>query len=391
MWREHHVENMASRRAELDEASSRRSDDLAAKCRQRLIESVQSTASSTDPNRLGILLSGGVDSCAILEAAYEANVKLAAAITVSIIDPDNPDRRAPEDELYAAEAVRLYNEKMSHGMGHKIVRVSPARLIHEYSPPTIKTLALWGYMETRNSLIISAAFHEASKLGLTDIFVGDNADELFGGSYDVYFDKKYINDPEGWKKKRDSMADLPFVTQKLARSYNIITHQPFVDRELFVKWALNATGRSDCIASCKLQTQFGEPYELQNCGKIPLREAFCTIASWRRMDWIFRGSGAEQGNILVDYYNKSAGISDGEFKAEQGHYLEKGIQLQSKEHLHNIRIFQNVFGGLNHPTKKRYPIGDPRGCVSCCFEIGKEQFCHLCDQYPAQHPQKSTK
>ena len=104
------------------------------------------------------------------------------------------------------------------------------------------------------------------------------------------------------------------------------------------------------------------------------------------MDWIFRGSGAAEGNILVDYYNKSAGISDEEFKSEQEHYLEKGIKLQSKEHLHNIRVFQIVFDGLNHPTKERYSIGDPRGCVSCCFEIGNEQFCHLCDQYPAQHP-----
>mmetsp|Transcript_6418 Transcript_6418/g.10067 ORF Transcript_6418/g.10067 Transcript_6418/m.10067 type:complete len:254 (+) Transcript_6418:1-762(+) len=248
-------------------------------------------------------------------------------------------------------------------------------------------------MDTRNSLIISAAFHEASRLGLTDVIVGDNADELFGGSYDIYFHEKYTNDHDGWKEKRDGMADLPFVTQKLASSYGITVHEPFMDQEIFVKWALGETTRSDCIdvdGRCGIQSRFGGPYEVKqrSCGKIPLREAFCTVASWRRMDWIFRGSGAAEGNILVNHYNTSLGISDDEFQTEQRNFLLEGVSIKSKEHLHNIRIFQSVFGGLVHPTKERYPIGDRRGCVSCCFEIGEEQFCHLCDEYPAQHPKR---
>mmetsp|Transcript_42560 Transcript_42560/g.129136 ORF Transcript_42560/g.129136 Transcript_42560/m.129136 type:complete len:402 (-) Transcript_42560:160-1365(-) len=386
-WRQQHDENLVRRRRELDSSDDvRRADAMAAECRSRLVESIRKVASSSNRSRLGILLSGGVDSCAMLEAAALSKIRFAAAITVVIIDPDNPTQSTPEDELYATEAARLYNEKLSHNMKHSIVRLSPATLIKEYSPPTIKTLALWGYMDCRNSLIISAALHEASTVGLTDVFVGDNADELFGGSYDVYFDRKWTKDLEGWKKKRDGMADLPFVTQKLATTYDIVVHQPFTDQELFVKWALKETGRNDCIAKCNIQSHFGGPYELKACGKLPLREAFCTVASWRKMCWIFAGSGAEEGNILVDHYNTSIGISDEEFKSEQVEYLRKGIKILSKEHLHNIRIFQSVFGGLNHPTKKRFPIGDSRGCVSCCFEIGDEQFCHLCDMYPAQHP-----
>ena len=218
--------------------------------------------------------------------------------------------------------------------------------------------------------------------------VGDNADELFGGSHDVYFDDKYAHDPEGWKRKRDGMADLPFVTKKIAESYNLAVHQPFMDQRLFVRWALGETARGDCIGKCKIQSRFEGPYEMQNCGKIPLREAFRTVASWRRMDWIFRGSGAAEGDILVDHYETAVGISDDEFESQQIDYSHEGIKIKSKEHLHNIRIFRIVFGGLNHPTKRRYPIGDRRGCVSCCFEIGDEQFCHLCDEYPAQHPKE---
>ena len=237
-YEKQHVENMTRRRADLDDAATQRADDMAAECRDRLIASMQKIVASTtrtsdDKNRhgerkLGILLSGGVDSCAMLHAAALSNIQFAAAITVSIVHPkSNPESRAPDDESYAIEAARLYNEQLlPHGakMMHKIVRLTPAQLIETYSPPTIKALALWGYMETRNSLIISAALNGASAAGLTDIVTGDNADELFGGSYDCYFSKQYESDLEGWKEKRNSMADLPFVTQKLAKAYDITVH-----------------------------------------------------------------------------------------------------------------------------------------------------------------------
>lgn len=390
---------MKQRRQGLDAASISRADLMAEECRNRLMDSMKKISRiSSSGSKLGLLLSGGVDSTAILQAAALSNVQLDAAITVVIIDPSDT-RRSPEDEMYAIEAAQIYNDELSSSdsnnitnkMKHSIVKLTPAQLIKKYSRPTIKTLALWGFMETRNSLIVSAALREAHKLGLTDVIVGDNADELFGGSYDCYFHEKYSTEHEAWKQKRNSMAGLPFVTQKLATALNGITvHQPFTDQEIFVKWALTETSRNDCVTTdkCELQSHFGGPYEVQNCGKLPLREAFCTIASWRRMDWIFRGSGASDGDILVNHYNTSVGISDDEFQSEQVEYLaNKGVKLKTKEHLHNIRIFQEVFGGLVHPTKERYPIGDPRGCVSCCFEID-EQFCHLCDEYPAQHPEK---
>lgn len=135
---------------------------------------------------------------------------------------------------------------------------------------------------------------------------------------------------------------------------------------------------------CPLQSEWGGSYEVQDCGKLPLREAFCTMASWRRMDWIFRGSGADQGQILVNHYGVL--ISDNEFENGKADYLVRGVKLKSKEHLHNIRVFEAIHGGLVHPTKIRYPMGDPQGCVSCGFEID-EQFCHLCDEYPARHPE----
>eukprot|EP00592_Proboscia_alata_P001364 CAMPEP_0194375760 /NCGR_PEP_ID=MMETSP0174-20130528/24324_1 /TAXON_ID=216777 /ORGANISM="Proboscia alata, Strain PI-D3" /LENGTH=192 /DNA_ID=CAMNT_0039156189 /DNA_START=11 /DNA_END=586 /DNA_ORIENTATION=+ len=190
-------------------------------------------------------------------------------------------------------------------MTHSIVRLTPAQLIKKYSKPTIQTLALWGSMDTRNSLIISAAFHECQTLGITDVLVGDNADELFGGSYDVMMNKTYLNDPDGWKMKRDGMADLPFVTQKLAETYGITVHAPFMDRE-FIEWAVRECQQGDCVAyNRRIQSSFGGPFEEQPCGKLPIREAFSTVASWRRMDFIYRGSGASEGRIIEDFYETS--------------------------------------------------------------------------------------
>eukprot|EP00985_Skeletonema_marinoi_P011911 scaffold5641_cov86-Skeletonema_marinoi.AAC.5 len=276
-WKKQHQQNMEQRRKGLDAASINRADGMATECRNRLMDSMKkiSSQSSSGGRKLGLFLSGGVDSSAILQAAALSNVQLDAAITVVIIDPSDEEnttsRRSPDDELYAIEAARLYNDGLlsdsdTHKMKHSIAKLSPAHLIKEYSRPTIKTLALWGYMETRNSLIISAAFHEASKLGLTDIIVGDNADELFGGSYDCYFHEKYSNDHEAWKEKRNSMAELPFVTQKLATEYGITVHQPFTDQDIFVKWALSETSRDDCVTTdkCELQSHFGGAYEVQN-------------------------------------------------------------------------------------------------------------------------------
>mmetsp|Transcript_29801 Transcript_29801/g.54089 ORF Transcript_29801/g.54089 Transcript_29801/m.54089 type:complete len:402 (-) Transcript_29801:175-1380(-) len=393
-WEQEHEKNQQRRfgdagaNTHVDDAAIR-SNSMATECRNRLIESIrrieEGSSATSSPRKLGLLLSGGVDSCAILQAAKFINARIEAAVTVTIADRDS---RPPQDELYACEAARLYNEGTTSAnmkMKHSVVRLSPAELIQEYSRPTIQALQLWGYMDTRNSLIISAALQECNQLGVTDVIIGDNADELFGGSYDCYFDDKYINDADGWKKKRDSMADLPFVTKKLAAVYGVTAHQPFTD-PTFVEWALRETTRSDCVTTkCSVQSEFGGPWEVQNCGKLPLRDAFCTLASWRQMDWIFRGSGADAGDILVNHYNTSMGISDDEFQSEQDDYRIKGVLLKSKEHLHNIRIFQSINGGLHHPTKQRFPIGDCRGCISCCFEID-EMFCHLCDAYPAQHP-----
>ena len=167
-WEKQHQKNMEQRRKGLDAASRRRADALATECRSRLMESIKkiSRKSNSDSRKLGLLLSGGVDSSAILQAAALSNVQLDAAITVVIVDPSDKDasRPPPDDELYAIEAARLYNEfdnTIAQKMKHSIVRLTPAHLIKEYTRPTIKTLALWGY---RRLAILSSSVLPSMRL-----------------------------------------------------------------------------------------------------------------------------------------------------------------------------------------------------------------------------------
>lgn len=368
--------------------TDQRSREIASECRRRLMESIKKIAGITKPETRGLLLSGGVDSTAILEAAAEQDIAFALAVTVVVISDDKDNEicnryyDAPDD-LYA------HNAAQRHGLKHVVVRLTTAELVEKYTERTIETVQVWGRMDVRNSLVISAAMDEARKHGIEDLLIGDAADEIFGG-YPFMFGNPNEH-PNRWRDHRDNMVhQWTFVTQKLARSFGLIAHEPFMDRELLVDWALTLD-RKDCTTDdqCLIQLKFGGPRTVQTVGKMPLREAFPNNPSaWRRMDFIDVGSGA----IVVDesshrYFSWPGehNVSDQEFSSEKERLQrDEGICIQHKEHLFNIRIYQKLFGGLVHPTKQRFPVGDPRGCVACTFEIGEDLFCHQCDIYPAQ-------
>lgn len=328
--------------------------------------SLQDIFARTCSQDCALILSGGVDTCAILEAAYKLDIKFAAAVTVVTSDS------SPDYEFAVAAAKQ-------HDLAHHVVTLKPQELIHQYLQPCIQQLHTFDGMTLRNSLVVAAAFKRVRELGFSHAIVGDGADELFGG----YSFTWKTTDPVEWKNKRDSICcKWTFATKALAKMYGITSHSPYMEPRV-VEWALENAHRDDCIGVRPIQLVYGREFQDHTTGKPTLRQAYTTVASWRRKDPIEVGSGITI--IGHDEYWKDI-VSHQEFETETASLLKRGFVINSKENLINFRAFEACFGNkdgvIELPDKKRLDIG--QGCVGCCFEIGDATFCHVCGAYPAQ-------
>jgi len=337
----------------------------ASELRSTLNAALLAIAERTAPEERCIILSGGVDTCAILTAAKQVGVTFAGAITV-LTGAD-----APDAEFAAAAAAASHLE-------HHVVTMTPADLLETYLPACVQHLATFDGMTLRNSLVVAAAMRRAAALGYKSAVVGDGADELFGG---YSFTWGMADDVDGWRAKRDKMCGAwTFATPQLAQLHGLEAHSPYTE-PAFVEWALAHTGRAECIGHRPIHLTLGGERLAHACGKVVLREAYDTIASWRRKDPIEVGSGVTV--ISHDAYWADL-ISDAELHEAKAEALARGFVLKDKEHLANFRAFEQAFGpgGATHPTKRRLGLG--LGCAGCCFEIGEATFCEVCGAYPAQ-------
>ena len=94
---------------------------------------------------------------------------------------------------------------------------------------------------------------------------------------------------------------------------------------------------------------------MHTVGKVVLREAFETCASWRRKDPIEVGSGASI--IAKDHEYWAEELSDEEYIKAKDEFKEQGLIVRTKEHMINLKSYLKVFGGIVHPEKERMPLG----------------------------------
>ena len=211
-------------------------------------------AERTKPEERCIILSGGVDTCAILTAAKQVGVSFGGAVTV-LTGADVPDA-----EFAAAAAAGAQLE-------HHVVTMTPADLLETYLPACVRQLATFDGMTLRNSLVVAAAMRRAAQLGFKSAVVGDGADELFGG---YSFTWGMADDVDGWREKRDKMCGTwTFATEHLARLHGLESHSPYTE-PAFVAWALASTGRAECIGHRPICLTLGGERLAHTCGKVVL-------------------------------------------------------------------------------------------------------------------------
>jgi len=169
---------------------------------QSLLDIANQTGGVSNTKERCIILSGGVDTCAIMAAAKKLGIKFGGALTVVTSD-ESPDLGF--SSACAAE----------HGLEHHhVVRLTADELVDDYLPDIIELLKRYDGMIIRNSLVIAAVFKKAKQLGFKYAVVGDGADELFGG-YSFCWRQK---DAKLWKEKRDAMcAKWTFSTDELGK------------------------------------------------------------------------------------------------------------------------------------------------------------------------------
>jgi asparagine synthetase B (glutamine-hydrolysing) len=106
-------------------AATENDDVVARACRAKLLDAVAAVGAATDASTRCIILSGGVDTAALMAASAELKLTYAAAITV-LCGPDAPDR------AFAASVASKYD------LQHHVIEVTPADLIREYLPSCVR-------------------------------------------------------------------------------------------------------------------------------------------------------------------------------------------------------------------------------------------------------------
>jgi asparagine synthetase B (glutamine-hydrolysing) len=122
------------------------------------LRDIHARTSDGDSTKRCLVLSGGVDTCAILEASSRLGIEFSGAFTV-ITGDESPDKG------FAAAASK------QHGLDHTIIRLAPEELVDTYLPTCVELLECYDGMTLRNSLVVAAAFKAASEKGFTEAVV----------------------------------------------------------------------------------------------------------------------------------------------------------------------------------------------------------------------------
>ncbi|KAF9292296.1 hypothetical protein BGZ68_008261 [Mortierella alpina] len=322
-----------------------------------------------------ILLSGGVDTSILAEAAFavhnankeETQRPLSGAVTVLCTDQAT-------DEFYATQiSARL-------GLTQKVVKITLDSVLEELEF-CIKTLQTFDPMELRNGIVIARGLSVAKSLGYKTVMTGDGADELFAG-----YSFLHNMSAERLQAYSDKLTKIMrFSGVELAKALGLTLVQPYLDPEL-IAFSQQCTrdekiNYHDHPVDREWQDRLSGR---QLHGKFILREAFEdeAFSAWRKKEPIEVGSGT---TVLPKMFQESMSAED--LKKEQDRILEQeGIKIRDVEHLQYFKVFKKVFGDdmSTYPEKLKKDGRDP--CPGCGFNLSTpdQTFCVICGQWPAR-------
>ena len=362
-------------------------------CRIALMHALSEIKKRYESENIAILLSGGVDTAAVMEANRylgeesgdcQMDIKNAVTVLTSDLATDRP---------YASPvAVR-------HSLTHHVLDVSLLAIL-EMLPFCVRTLKTFDGMTLRNSIVIALALKKAKDLGATVVLTGDGADELMGG----YSYTWGTVDEDIWLQKRNELSGkMNFSTGAMASALGLkATASPFLEPS-FIEWVTTSTGRKDCIAEMPIELSPSTERIMHITGKVCLRAAFPDSPSaHRRKDPIETGSGATDLNVskggavffgsLLDMPPTPEGQVA--FKQEVGRLLEEqGVAIKDVEHLYYYREFLKCFpppeatgGSLLAGCGLDIDRFAGDDCVGCGYRLRNpsDMFCYVCGAWPAR-------
>ena len=278
-------------------------------------------------SRLGVFLSGGVDSSIIAALAAQENPKIKAYTLGVEGAADVEMARRVADFLDIEHTVRTFTiDELNQVVDEAIF------ITESYNPSTITSAAV--------TLLAARAAQEDS---VRVILSGDGADELFGGHAAVrcfsYLELKLALEAMLGNLHRTELRRLDSITM----SAKIEARVPYLDRD-FVEYAFNLPSDE------KIHEVGGRRIE-----KWHLRQSFEGLLPdefiWRDEMKMDLGSGSAN---LVPYIESA--VSDEEFEAGRQRYAAWNIL--SKEMLYYFEIWKRHFGDSLQPGRTFEMFGD---------------------------------
>jgi asparagine synthase (glutamine-hydrolysing) len=273
--------------------------------------------------KLGVLLSGGVDSCLIAKLVRDVASSLGMDITLYTAGlPDSPDVK------FAREFAREFD--ITHQL--KILTIHE---VEEYIPKVIEAIEDSDFVQVETGIGLYAAIDMANRDGINVLFSGQGPDELWGG-YNWYPNVLGRDGRQGLSRRMwddFTRADIETLDRenKIALAHDIELLFPYLDTEVVnvamaVASELKVTSKEDHLGKHphrQLAIKLGVPKKYANRGKFAIQHG---TGIHNVLDDIARTNGFDPALVKHIGYK-----SDGITKEKMGSSSRYGYRYTAKE------------------------------------------------------------